>query len=177
MNLKKLNETKIYDNLTQPEKAQLLFKAIPEQDGSTFDKVINSGERKSWTVRNHKARQDLENMMLVALCWGVDYWKNQATMGGELAISQSKNIEKADQAMVSFVESLIANHAYILILDKLEVEHGLDKKTVLSLSGVGCKGVTRESFAKVMPNNTKLLEQAEQTLYERYSKTLNGLLN
>jgi len=64
-----------------------------------------------------------------------------------------------------------------LILDKLEVEHGLDKKTVLSLSGVGCEGVTKESFVKVMPNNTELLEQAEQTLYERYSKTLNGLLN
>lgn len=177
MNLKKLNETKIYDNLTQPEKAQLLFKAIPEQDDTTFDKVVSSGESQSWIVRNHEARGLLNTMVDVALCWGVEYWHNQAKMAINLALTQSPKTDKYNEAMQEFKSLLILNESYLLVLDRLEADYGLSKQTVFNLCKVSIDLSPYEDFkSEMLPNSEQLLDDAVNHLYHNFSRVINKSL-
>jgi len=170
MQLKKINETKIYDNLEQPEKARLLFKAMKDQNGNTFDKLLNSGESQSWTVRNHEARIFFDSMVHVSLAWGVAYWKNQARMSGSLAVTQSQNEERATKAQGSFKECLILNEAYLIVLDRLEKDYGLLKDIVLVLASVDKNTELSKEFGEIMQDD--MLETAVNTLYEQYEPLL-----
>ncbi len=173
MNLKKLNETKIYDNLEQVEKARLLFKAIKDQDGNTFDKIQSSGEQQRWIVRNHEARLLLDNMVILALSWGIGYWKNQSSMAGSLALTQSKDDTRVIKAQSSFKTDLILNEAYLILLDRLESDYGLSKLSILELANVSLETSASNDFAELIPNDEGLLENTVTTLYEQYSQMLN----
>ena len=173
MQTKKLNETKIYDNLEQIEKARLLFKTMKNQDSNTFDKLLNSGERQSWTVRNHEARLFLDSMVQVSLAWGVAYWKNQACMSGSLAGTQSKDNDYAFKALKNFKEYLILNEAYLNLLDRLESDYGLSKLSVLELANVSPETSASNDFAELVPNDKGLLESTITALYEQYIQMLD----
>lgn len=172
MNVKKLNEAKIYDNLEQIEKARLLFKAIKYQDGNTFDKIQSSGEQQRWIVRNHEARLLLDNMVVVALSWGIAYWKNQSSMRGNLALIQCKDDTRATKAQSSFKADLILNEAYLILLDRLEDDYGLSRLSILELANAPETSASND-FAELIPNDEDLLENTVTTLYEQYSQILN----
>lgn len=171
--MKKLNEIKIYDNLNQIEKARLLFKAMKTQDGNTFDKLLSSGDQQRWVVRNHEARIFLDNMVILALSWGVAYWKNQSSIGGNVALTQTKDDTRANEALINFKEHLILNEAYLILLDRLENDYGLSKQSILTLANVSPETSASKEFAEIMPNDTDLLEHAVTALYEQYSQMLD----
>lgn len=171
--MKKLNEEKIYDNLKQPEKAKLLFQIINNQDTNTFNKILSSGEQKMWSVRNHEARLSLDNMVILAMTWGIAYWQNQSRIGGNVALLQSKDEARAIEAQRNFKEHVIANEAYLIVLDRLENDYGLSKLSISKLANVSPEFTASKDFAEIMPNDTDLLEQAVTTLYDQYSQMFN----
>ena len=177
MQMKKLNETKIYDNLSQIEKAELMFKAIKNEDGNTFDKLISSGENERWLVRNHGAREILGILIDVALCWGVEYWRNQALMVGNLALSKSEDNEDQLESLQTFKSLQILNEGYLAILDRLEADYGLDKETVFNLSKVNPNVSAYGDFkTEIMPDHQELFGSTVDELYSRFSKLINQVL-
>ena len=177
MQTKNLNETKIYDNLKQAEKAKLMFKAMKNEDGNTFDKLISSGESERWIVRNHGAREMLGTLTDVALCWGVEYWRNQALMVGNLALSKSEDNEDQLESLQTFKSLQILNEAYLVTLDRLEADYGLDKETVFNLAKVSPDVSAYGDFkTEIMPDHQELFDSTVDELHSRFSKLINQVL-
>ena len=177
MQTKKLNETKIYDNLKQIEKAKLMFKAIKSRDGNTFDKLIGSGESQAWIIRNHGANAMLEILTTVSLSWGVSYWKNQAKMIGNLALTRSKECKNPEEVLHTFKASQILSEAYLVALDRLEADYGLDKDTVFNLVKI------EDSYSDLIgeidetaPREKKLFDDTVDHIYRNHARLIDQVI-
>ena len=168
---KNLNERKIYAAMSQPEKARLLFQNLTNQDESEFQKIASSGKPQRWIVNNHEARLMADSLVMCALAWGIDYWTNQAQLGGFMAMTQTKDDAKSNEAMKDLKGALILNQAYLAVLNDLE-EKGLLKDVVLKLSGVTEDDNGAENFAEIMPDDLPLLNILTDRLYQKYSSHL-----
>ena len=178
MNSKKLNETKIYDNLTQIEKAKLMFKAIKSRDDSTFDKLIGSGESQAWIIRNHGSNAMLEILTTVALSWGIAYWKNQSKMIGNLALTRSKECKNPEEALHGFKSLQILNKAYLVALDRLEADYGLDKDTVFNLVQIedSYSDLIGEIDETVPPREKKLFNDTVDHIYRNHARLIDQVI-
>jgi len=168
---KKINETRIYDNLTQTEKAILMFKELGNKNTNVFDKLLNSGEAESWTVRNHEARMMLDSLGLLSLFWGVEYWKNQTRLGAGYSLVHSKDRKAISESHKVLKECLLKNEALLIFLEQLEDDYGLSKETVLVLAGIDQDAIPIGEGIAVIDEGEEI-ETLVNTLYINYSSFL-----
>ena len=149
----KLNESKLYEQMTMKDRAELAFKCMKTQDEETMDKILLTVPKYLYKLHDVEYRIRLEYLFHTATMWAQEYWKNAARFASALYL------EAKDNETSELLSSRILNRRIIvlhIILDELSESHGLDKGTVYAIANTTPESYPRDLLDIPKDNKMKL---------------------
>ena len=137
----KLNESKLYEQMTLKDRAELAFKCLKHQDEETMDKILLTVPKYLYKLYDAEYRVRLDHLYHTAIMWAFEYWKNASGFGAALYLETQQDEKQEDLSPRVFKQRMVALH---IILDELSESHGLDKETVYAIANVVAEDYPRD---------------------------------
>ena len=137
----KLNESKLYEQMTLKDRAELAFKCLKHQDEETMDKILLTVPKYLYKLHDAEYRVRLDHLYHTAVMWGFEYWKNASGFGAALYLEAQQNEKQEYLSPRVFKQRMVALH---IILDELSESHGLDKETVYVIANTVAEDYPRD---------------------------------
>lgn len=149
----KLNESKLYEQMSLKDRAELAFKCLKHHDEETMDKILLTVPKYLYKLHDAEYRVRVDHLYHTAMMWAFEYWKNRAGFGEALYLETQQDETPEVLSSTVFKQRMVAIH---IILDELSESHGLDKDTVYAIANTVAEDYPRNLIDVPNGKNMKL---------------------
>lgn len=146
--------TKLYEGLTNKERAALSFRYILDANELELSRVGDTVEFKSYRCHDAEYREWLQSFFTLASHWGLIYWQHYSGLMATIALrhatiagSTTDDLKSISTRIVYWKRRLLALD---VALDDLCTQHGVDVDVVRRYSEVDQNAIT---YADLLPDS------------------------
>lgn len=130
---------KLYDGLTDKEKASLAFGYLTETNALELERVGAAVSRKTYSCHNMEYWSWFDGFFHMAALWSLQRWKNYAHMLEAYILTENAVRDEEYDKLKSRIDETLFWSSRLLALDKIIdgicEEHGFDAAAVRKLAG------------------------------------------
>ena len=125
--MKQQQVNKLYSKLTPHEQAALLFEAAIRQDENEADLILDSIERRTYSMPHIDYQQRITGLINLSGCYGIAYWKTLCQLSVLIALSvDDDSYDKTARLFINKISSMDA--ALEAVCNELKIDVSLIKK-------------------------------------------------
>jgi hypothetical protein len=142
--------SKLYKHMNSKELASLAFANLANDDELEQARIADAVPRHTYNCLDATFRQNLDNILNMALCWSIQYWQCTARLMAANGCLLANLKNKDDIKQWALDDEIRDHHARQLAalevaLDEVCHEYNIDINTVKQIAGIA-KNTTRKAI-------------------------------
>ena len=145
--------SKIYEGLTNKERAALSFRYIMDANDLELTRVTDTVEFKSYRCHDIEYRCWVQGFFTLASLWGLIHWQQHSSLMATIALryativdNTESDLDEVNARMVFYKRRLIALDGALL---KVCEEHSLDHHAIMKYAGAE---PSAENYGELLPD-------------------------